>query len=570
MARSLARNTRMFATTLDVSGEAGGDALTSCVPENTFEIKVLDGYTFSQDVATQEVGVNESDSACTAAGSGLARGTLSFNTALNPVDVSFSTYVRPYQNDEQVDGGDDGSTDDWADCVERILWGSAMGSTTSWDATAADSAVASTSHFVQAQDDASIKFGLGASNVNSLMDLTLFFVLEQTTYKILNFNVATAEVDFSIDGIATINWSGQGSRVLEDEASHAFINNTSNWVAGTDYQEVPETTTTSFLRNKLSVLEVSDNEIYGFDPTATGDETDGVASISTVTVNLDGSIAASPAYVGGIIYNSTQNEWAFIHSHDTTSVDVSDRYADLVADWTSSDAVEIYAPAQDDLDTFGSVSGAVITLGTSTITDAVYANGRVLNLDSGEWATILSNNTTTVTVVSADVDLVTGWAASDPLAFYTKDQHAGTIFCIPITGATLTLENNTTYLTPEELAIVNLPLAGFAGNRVTSGSFTAYLNTGAQGSGGLLQDMLEKIQDSVSNSYHIRFSMGNGLTATPRVEFDIRYANLSVPTTNVEDLITTEITFSAKPWNVTNNEASFEDTNEMTIEYFKV
>ena len=125
-----------------------------------------------------------------------------------------------------------------------------------------------------------------------------------------------------------------------------------------------------------------------------------------------------------------------------------------------------------------------------------------------------------------------------------------------------------TYLTPEELAIVNLPLAGFAGNRVTSGSFTAYLNTGAQGTGGLLQDMLAKIQTSVSNNFHIKFRMGGASTVTPRVDFDILHANLSVPTTNVEDLITTEISFSAKPWDDTNNEASFEDTNELTITYY--
>ncbi|GAF93172.1 unnamed protein product, partial [marine sediment metagenome] len=136
----------------------------------------------------------------------------------------------------------------------------------------------------------------------------------------------------------------------------------------------------------------------------------------------------------------------------------------------------------------------------------------------------------------------------------------------PITGATLSLENNMTYLTPEELAIVNLPLSGFAGNRVTSGSFTAYLNTGAMGTGGLLQDMLAKIESSVSNNFHILFKMGGA--GTPRVEFDIPHANLSVPTTNVEDLITTEISFSAKPWDSTAAAASFEDTNELTITYY--
>lgn len=483
MARNLARNTRLFVTTLDISGEAGGDFITACDAQNTFEVKVLDGYSFSQDVATQEVGTNEADSSCS--GSGLARGTLSFNTALNPVDVSFSTYVRPYDNTITIDGTSAAS----ADCVERILWGSTMGSEASWNLVTGEDSNVGTTEIIEAQSADSIKFGLGSSNTNSLMDLTLFFVLQQTTYKILNFNVTTAEVDFSIDGIATINWTGQGSRVLEDEASHSHINTPASWVAGTHYQAVPATTTNTFLRNKLSVLEVTDNE----GTKTTGDQGGSISSVTDQAITTDINIVTANSYDGGRIYNA----------------------------------------------------------------------------DTDTWATIVSHTTGAASIVTVSVaDDITTWDAADVIDIFLPSSHAGVVYCIPITGATLTLENNITYLTPEELAIVNLPLPGFAGNRVTSGSFTAYLNTGAQGTGGLLQDMLVKIQDSVSNNYHIKFYMGNNSSTTPRVEFDIPHANLSVPTTNVEDLITTEITFSAKPWDVTNDVASFEDTNEVTIEYF--
>ena len=479
MARSLARNTQVFVTSID-------DTIASCDGENTFEIKVLDGYSFSQDVATQEVGVNESESSCS--GAGLARGTLSFNTALNPVDVSFSTYVRAYDNDVDVSG----AANSFADCVERILWSSAMGSPASWATMLATGAASG--EVIAAQDANSITFGLGTSNVNELLPLTLYFKLEQTTYKILNFNITTAEVDFSIDGIATINWTGQGSRVLEDELAHNAIG---AWTARSvdtlnDYSPVPTTTTTTFLRNKLSSLEITDND------------------------------SSTP----GVI---------------------------------------------DAVDTSG-ISGATITLaGVNPLVDTTtYVSGRVRNTtsDPDEWATILSHTADICTVSAADTALIFTWSDDDVLEFYTSTAAAETIYCIPITGATLSLENNMTYLTPEELAIVNLPLAGFAGNRVTSGSFTAYLNTGAQGSGGLLQDMLAKIQTSVSNNFHIKFIMGNNSSTTPRVEFDVLHANLSVPTTNVEDLITTEISFSAKPWDTGNDEASFEDTNELSIEYF--
>ena len=482
MARSLARNTQLFVTSID-------DAIGSCTGKNTFEVKVLDGYSFSQDVATQEVGVNESDSACT--GAGLARGTLSFNTALNPVDVSFSTYVRPFTNDVDTTG----SLNAYADCVERILWSSAMGTPASWTAVLATGAAAGES--VEAQGAASIKFGLGSSNANELLPLTLYFVLEQTTYKILDFNITSAEVDFSIDGIATINWSGQGSRVLEDETAHAAIGTWTARSAATmnDYSAVPVTTTDTFLRNKLSVLILEDEDGVK----TTGDASGTLTSIllQVITTNIDlSAFTGTDTLVGGRIYAADDDAWATIIAHTTTG---------------TNDTVTV--SASDDITT---------------------------------WDDALPN----------DLDV------------FKPGSNAAVEYCIPITGATLTLENNMTYLTPEELAIVNLPLAGFAGNRVTSGSFTAYLNTGAQGSGGLLQDMLAKIQTSVSNNFKIKFLMGGGVAATPRVEFDMPHCNISVPTTNVEDLITTEISFSAKPWDAANAVASFEDTNELTIEYF--
>ena len=112
MARNLSRNTRLFISTLGPSTTTPFSQ-ANCTAANTWEVKVLDGYTFSQDVATQEIGVSESASEC--AGFGLARGTLGFNTALNPVSVTMSTYVRPY---------DDAGA---ANCVELPLWCGALG-----------------------------------------------------------------------------------------------------------------------------------------------------------------------------------------------------------------------------------------------------------------------------------------------------------------------------------------------------------------------------------------------------------------------------------------------------------
>jgi len=462
MARSLARNTKVYASTLTKTAlEAGSAAIT-----DTFEVKVLDGYSYSQDTTNEEISVNE-------AGTAPVRGSRTFNTALNPADVTFSTYVRSFIN-----------ADTYGDSGEKILWASALGTATGFtnSATAGSETPPNTYDRSNGAGTEDIIFNLSTSNSNELLTLTLIFNLDNTTYVIEDFNVATTEVDFSIDGIATINWSGQGSSVKESQVMHDEV---ATWVAGSDYTATPVTTASTFIRNKLSTLVLTD--------------------------------------------------------HSDTP-----------------------AQAQDAIDT---VVSQVITMNSvSALTASEFIDGKIKNTTRAptEWATIISNDTDSVTVSAADD--VSTWVNTDVVDLYTALEHAGVDYTIPITGATLTVENNFTYLTPEELAVVNQPLPGFSGSRVTSGTFTAYLNTGAEGTGGLLQDLLEKINE-VSNNFTLTFQMGGTTTTNPRVYFNIPYAQIGIPTVSVEDILTTEISFSAQPWDTGNSVASFEDTNEITIQY---
>jgi len=450
MARSLARDTKLYASTLTRTALEAGSASTA----DTFEVKVLDGYSFSQDLTNQEISINE-------AGTSPVRGSRTFNTALNPVDVSFSTYIRSF------------ITSTYGDSGEKILWSSALGTATGF--TNSNDAGAGTEDMT---------FGLETSNSNELLALTLIFDLGNTTYVIEDFNISTTEVDFSIDGIATINWSGQGSTLTESENMDTEV---ATWIAGTDYTAMPTTTSASFIRNKLSTLVLTDNQ--------------GVAGTG------------------------------------------------------------------EQSGTFTSAASQVITTDINIVTANEYDGGRIYNTDTTSWATIISHTTgaaSTVTVSGADD--ITAWNAADVLDLHLPGSHAAVSYTIPITGATLTIENNFTYLTPEELAVVNQPLAGFSGSRSTSGTLTAYLNTGAEGSGGLLQDLLVKINE-VSNNFTLTFQMGGTTTTNPRVYFNIPYAQIGIPSTGVEDVLTTEITFSAQPWDTGNGIASFEDTNEITVQY---
>jgi hypothetical protein len=109
MAFNLIRNARMFFTT-NVNSVTGVIKSTGFTTSNTREIQVLDGLSFSQATGTETVTVNE-------AGTDPARGQRQFNTSLEPVELTFSTYIRPKFN-----AGGAGTADDWIGAEEEVLW----------------------------------------------------------------------------------------------------------------------------------------------------------------------------------------------------------------------------------------------------------------------------------------------------------------------------------------------------------------------------------------------------------------------------------------------------------------
>ena len=62
---------------------------------------------------------------------------------------------------------------------------------------------------------------------------------------------------------------------------------------------------------------------------------------------------------------------------------------------------------------------------------------------------------------------------------------------VTLTGGNITIENSLTYLTPETLGSVNLPLGHVMGTRSVSGNFTCYLDDRANGSLALFENLQE-------------------------------------------------------------------------------
>ena len=133
---------------------------------------------------------------------------------------------------------------------------------------------------------------------------------------------------------------------------------------------------------------------------------------------------------------------------------------------------------------------------------------------------------------------------------------SATTYSLTLTGGNITFTNNITFLTPETLG-TNQPFAHVTGTRSISGSFTCYLDTAADKSRDLFEDLIGATT-TITNSFDMAFNIG-GATA-PKLVVDIPTAHLEVPSHSIEDIISLETNFHALP-------SSIDGTNEATIAY---
>jgi len=235
MAFNLIRNARVFFTTnVNSYGVINTGNGTSGVPftsTNTQEIQVLDGFTFSQNTTAETVTLNE-------AGDRPNRGQRNFNTALQPVDFSFSTYIRPASVTSTS-----GSV---ADAEEKVLW-NAMFGYAAIGSTAGAAWTAGTAGTVGTAGTTAVApvVALGNSNRNQLQAFGLVIVFDDSTFFIDNCVLDSGTMDFGLDTIANIQWSGKGSAVRTFSKTAITDNST----AGTSGLAVSGTAGTSGLIN---------------------------------------------------------------------------------------------------------------------------------------------------------------------------------------------------------------------------------------------------------------------------------------------------------------------------------
>lgn len=405
-----------------------------------WELPVLDGFSFSQATNSTEITLAEMESSLGVS----RRGRRAFNDSLAPAEWSFSTYVRPYVSA----GTGSGAADDEAShhAVEEVLW-ALMAGANNYDTTDYDFDKSGTS--VTTHDGTDLDINFDQSNSSTLSTFNIYFVLgaaNRKVYKMSSCVVNEATIDFDIDGLATINWAGLGSEIVD--------------MSGSTIEDTVQPTD--------------------------GDTT-----------------------------------------NDGTAIAVGDVWLD------SNDSYRLYVLTN-------------VTAASEASTAAVYE-------DTTATDNFIRNRLTVLTVVPT---------SQDPDSDGTNELEAS--YNLTLTGGSINITNNITYITPEELGKVNLPFGHVTGTRTVNGNFTCYLNrtdwadSSVDESANFWEDM-KSIDNVVTNSFALTFKVG-GATGTPRLEMAMATAHLQIPEHNIEDVIALDTTFEALP-------STISETDEVTIKY---
>ena len=493
-------------------------------------VPVLDGFSFSQATNASEITLNEMEDATGRS----RRGRKMFTDSLSPAEYSFSTYIRPFKAAAtgSLDGGGSATTGakaGFADstarhhAVEEALWVAMAGqnvyvpSTGSWTHKAAGGAITSISSIGAAAsartagtytiavpsagavisggasqnganavlkvvvngsgaatvtvtergtnfltgntitiadsllggggaaaltmvtnsssavtDGNSLDINFFDSNRSSLGTFNLYFVLSDRTagrllYRVKDAVVNEASIDFDIDGIATVNWSGMGGKIEE---------------VGTG------TGATQFTAGTAK-------------PTATG-----VGNLWIDTANNDSLYIATAA---------DANSWW--HAIEEGAADTGNFIRNRLTQLT-------LAP------------------------EAAFRAGTTFT-DSGDGST--------------------SYEAS---------------YSVALTGGNVTISNNISYLTPEELGSVNQPIEHVTGTRTITGSATCYLGSSdaaTNRSKNLFADLVAD-NTTVINKFAITLDVG-GTAGVPRFSMTLPTAHLEIPSHSIEDVISLETNF---------------------------
>ena len=499
MSLNLVRNSRVFFTT-NVNAVTGvinpGTGGTTFTSSNTFELQVLDGFSFSQNVNSENVTVSE-------AGQNPTRGQRSFNTSLAPVDFSMSTYIRPFQ----------GGSPFTIEFDEQVLWNALM----------SDTAIAAS---VVPGGTVS---GITYSTVNGRISVT------GTSFT----NLPTVD---SIVNLGSLKSTGADVAVLKQLNSAA---------------RVITSTATSLVFELLNPVRTAQSFASPFNISWTTS-----AYGRSLQENTD---LAHSKIVSGLSEKNQLQKFGLLFLVDTVLYAVDNCALNQVtidfgldqiatAQWTGQATALRELSRQVRAGTNSFSGGTINDVGTGTVS---FAPAR-------STANYITNKLSTASLKALKA-IGTSIAANDN-------------YVVPLTGGSITINNNISYITPAILGVVNTPVTYFTGVRAITGTLNCYLRTpttGTTNTGELFKDMIAEASAAtaalIEPMFEASISIG-GSGNTVRVDLDMPAVSLGVPSVNVEQIVSLSINFTAQGYLYNSTQASqgFDLTqpNELTVSYF--
>lgn len=503
MAYNLARNSRVFVTTnlstavgaTVASGQAsapvGSILAAGFTTTNTWEIQVLDGFKFAQATATTDVSLNE-------AGPTPTRGKRTFNTALNPVDITFSTYIRPRL------------ASNIATAEERVLWNALVGSV------GIDGTAQSGSTLAAITTTTGTAVGTMTRASTTAASVTLAAVTLSTAPvngSVYFFKGATTAGSLPWYGPAKVTSYSANTLIAEYlTAPAAAAGVVSPSIAG------------------LTLSLAAWNEF----PTNAAVTTS--ASVLTTGMSNKNQLQAL-----GFIFVVDSTAYAI----DNCSMDQAQ--IDFGLDAISQIAWSAKGTQLNQIDTLPAISTAANPVFSGSLTGTV--SGKTLT------ANYITNKLSTVTLQS------------------NLGGIGGTSYTVVLTGGSMTIANNTTYVTPANIGQVNIPIGYYVGARAISGTMNAYLRTGTGFAADLLDTLLGNITSSAETKYRLQLEIGGGTSGT-RVELDMPGTVIGIPSVDVSDVVSTTISFSAQGTDTIIGAAAaaynIENTNDLTVRYYSL
>jgi len=583
MALNLARNSRVFFTT-NVNS-AGTIQTTGFSPANTYELQVLDGFTFSQNTTQDTVTLSE-------AGVNPVRGQRSFNTALSPADFSMSTYIRPFKAASSITA------------EESVLWNALLGAPALYSeltATGTNTVVSVTSVTAgQITFGTAVSLAAGtaitfppayptlAASGGGFQPNTTYYVTTATT------NSAVAILSATLGGAAftTTTATVSGAPVVVVSSVKNNVVSVPNTASTPTY--APTTGVISIATSATTTnLSVGDIVVIGGLTASTDSDTKTINAAAKVLTNDSSSLTLtlispkSPTAAGSTITISAltvvnsvklyKSAWAPVKS-DISYASVGASDLNQLQTFGMLFAVDNVLYTLDNC----AMTQVSIDFGLDGIATAAWSGqGTKLNESSISIATLAA----AATAKNVSAPFITNKLSTVDLELEKAlgSVAAGRKYTLALTGGNITINNNINYITPANLATVNIANTYYTGTRAISGTLNAYLKTGnaasSENTGELLRDMLAAITSSSLSSTAIEpmFSLvlsigGKSATAPARVELEMQSVVLSVPTVDVQQVISTAINFTAQGYKpgatAADNTFAVDVPSDLAIRYF--